>query len=420
MSASAELTASTRPLSAADAVAGSRVIATCEVVPGGASAASVMLTPGTRSAKVLVAEVATTVSPIVTVASRPARTVAPPSRSEPSAPVVADSTTRRYWSVPTLTAVARRPVALAGSLIALTSPASVPSLVTSTGAEPSSRSSRRAVGIVPEVVSPTAFASSSRWLAAVWSTRTEKPPGPAAPVAATATFVSELVAETAVNPPGLTRSAALVASAATLVLSAWRSETTDFSEATRDLSRDCGAASSCMNWSTIAAVSRPLPSPLMLADPIAVPSRRSAPVGPVVPGGSRRPRPARHQVGESSLSRSAEEGQHALRGLVGLRQHRRAGLGQDLRAGEAHHLLRHVGVADARLRRRQVLDRDVHVVDGVLEPVLDGTELATLGRDLGDLRLHVLGGARLDVEAVDRVLEAGRGRGGDLDLVGRL
>ena len=62
--------------------------------------------------------------------------------------------------------------------------------------------------------------------------------------------------------------------------------------------------------------------------------------------------------------------------LVGLRQHRGAGLRQDLRAGEVHHLAGHVGVADPALRRGQVLDRHVEVVDGVLEPVLVGTEVA--------------------------------------------
>src|SRR3954470_4935083 len=88
---------------------------------------------------------------------------------------------------------------------------------------------------------------------------------------------------------------------------------------------------------------------------------------------------------------SAEELQDTLRALVGLSQHRGAGLGQDLRAREGHHLLRHVGVADAALRRGQVLDGDVHVVQGVLEPVLDRTQLGALAGNGRDLRLDVLG-----------------------------
>ena len=107
--------------------------------------------------------------------------------------------------------------------------------------------------------------------------------------------------------------------------------------------------------------------------------RRALPRGP---GGRRRV-----SLPTDPPTRSAaQQRQDALRSLVGLGEHRGAGLRQDLRAGEAHHLLRHVGVADAALRRGQVLDRDVEVVDGVLEPVLQRTEVRPGGRDRLDRR----------------------------------
>ena len=44
----------------------------------------------------------------------------------------------------------------------------------------------------------------------------------------------------------------------------------------------------------------------------------------------------------------AQQREHALRGLVGLREHARAGLLQDVQLRELGHLRRHVHVADAR------------------------------------------------------------------------
>src|SRR3954469_11984902 len=68
----------------------------------------------------------------------------------------------------------------------------------------------------------------------------------------------------------------------------------------------------------------------------------------------------------------AQEAQHALRGLVGLREHGRAGLREDLVLGQGDHLLRHVHVADPRLGAGQVLlVRGLHR-QGVLEAVLHG------------------------------------------------
>ena len=97
---------------------------------------------------------------------------------------------------------------------------------------------------------------------------------------------------------------------------------------------------------------------------------------------------------------SLEQLEHRLRGLVGLREHGGAGLGEDLALGEVDHLGRHVDVADAALGRRQVLDGDVEVVDRVLEPVLVGTEL---GADGGDV-------LERGVERADRGDGVGRAR----------
>src|SRR3954453_9337145 len=79
-----------------------------------------------------------------------------------------------------------------------------------------------------------------------------------------------------------------------------------------------------------------------------------------------------------------EEREDRLGRLVGLGQHGRAGLAEDLSLGEGHHLRGHVGVTDAGLRRREVLDGDAEVADGVLEAVLDRTELAALSRHRRD------------------------------------
>jgi len=81
--------------------------------------------------------------------------------------------------------------------------------------------------------------------------------------------------------------------------------------------------------------------------------------------------PARGAVCGSVLS---EQGKNRVRQLVGLRQHARAGLLEDLILRELDHLRRHVDVADLALRRGQVLLIRREVVGGVLEPVLNRTE----------------------------------------------
>src|SRR3954452_23906435 len=82
--------------------------------------------------------------------------------------------------------------------------------------------------------------------------------------------------------------------------------------------------------------------------------------------------------------RSLQQLEHRLRGLVGLREHGGAGLREDLVLRELDHLRRHVRVTDPALGRRHVLDGDVEVVDRVLEPVLERTEVGTRRRERRD------------------------------------
>src|SRR5919109_3692338 len=65
----------------------------------------------------------------------------------------------------------------------------------------------------------------------------------------------------------------------------------------------------------------------------------------------------------------AQEREDALRGLVGLREHARAGLLQDLELRELDHLSGHVHVADPALGRHQVLLVRGEVVEAMLEAV---------------------------------------------------
>src|ERR671930_1134501 len=70
----------------------------------------------------------------------------------------------------------------------------------------------------------------------------------------------------------------------------------------------------------------------------------------------------------------AQEREDALRGLVGLREHARAGLLQDLELGELDHLSGYVHVPDPALGRHQVLLVRGEVVEAMLEAVLDRAE----------------------------------------------
>ena len=71
-----------------------------------------------------------------------------------------------------------------------------------------------------------------------------------------------------------------------------------------------------------------------------------------------------------------EELQHALRELIGLRQHRLSALVEDAVLGVGHHLFGDVGVADGGLGVLDVLAPDAEVVDRVVEAVLQSAEAA--------------------------------------------
>src|SRR3954469_7148459 len=118
-----------------------------------------------------------------------------------------------------------------------------------------------------------------------------------------------------------------------------------------------------------------------------------------------------------------QQRQDVLRQLVGLRQHRRAGLRQDLGLGHLDRLGGHVDVADARLGGHQVLLVDRDVVQRVLEAVLDRTERGALGRDRVDRGVDlgdVSGAARgqRGVVRADRLAERDHADGDDLTVVG--
>src|SRR4051812_11112081 len=163
-----------------------------------------------------------------------------------------------------------------------------------------------------------------------------------------------------------------------------------------------GSRSTCISWLMICVVFRPEMRPSM------------APMAAPFPGwsvranghGADREGPPRGRSGQAG--RSAEELEHRLRGLVGLSQHRDAGLLEDLAPGEGGHLLGHVGVADAGLCGSGVLRRHAQAVDGVLQPVLDRTEVSPLAGNLPD-------------RGVDRGKRGVRGRlGADVDAGCRL
>src|SRR3954451_12706686 len=85
----------------------------------------------------------------------------------------------------------------------------------------------------------------------------------------------------------------------------------------------------------------------------------------------------------------AEERQNARAGLVRLRQHRSAGLLQDLELREVDHFTGHVHVADTALRGGEVLLVDRRVLERVAETVLHRPELRALSGDRVDRRVDL-------------------------------
>ena len=95
-----------------------------------------------------------------------------------------------------------------------------------------------------------------------------------------------------------------------------------------------------------------------------------------------RPVGTRAVVGASARGRSAlQQLQHLLRHLVGLRDHRRAGLLQHLGARQVGGFRREVGILDAAARGREVLAAGLQVLDRRREAVLDRAERGAAAGD---------------------------------------
>lgn len=76
-----------------------------------------------------------------------------------------------------------------------------------------------------------------------------------------------------------------------------------------------------------------------------------------------------------ALKSATDELEHWLRLAVGLGQHRRTGLSEDVQLGELHHLGGHIDVSDPGLGRGDVLRGDTQVIDGVFQPVLNSSKV---------------------------------------------
>ena len=107
-----------------------------------------------------------------------------------------------------------------------------------------------------------------------------------------------------------------------------------------------------------------------------------------------------------------EQREHLLRGLVGLGEHRLAGLREDRELGVVDHLLRHVHVADTRLGGDQVLLVGTGGLEAVLEAVRDRAEGRAERRDVVDRRVDLAQVARVRRRRQLRVADADAGGAG--------
>src|SRR3954469_2672309 len=136
------------------------------------------------------------------------------------------------------------------------------------------------------------------------------------------------------------------------------------------------------------------------------------------PKAARRPRSVPPSRDRRSVL-AAEQRQDGLRGLVGLREHARAGLLKDLVLRELDHLAGHVHVADTALGRGQVLLVRREVVQGVLEAVLHRAERAAERRDVADRGVDRRDRAALaDVDVADLATQRRRGDADRVIVVG--
>ena len=137
----------------------------------------------------------------------------------------------------------------------------------------------------------------------------------------------------------------------------------------RAVQRDCAAGAVynsrlivCENGGTLGATTGAQVQPVIGATRAAYWTTPSKAKGkPSTAGGGRSGLPFAEDV--RNEARLAEQLQHALRRRVGRGQHAGARLGQDLRPRQRRRLGGEVGVADAALTRRHVLQRDRQRVD---------------------------------------------------------
>src|SRR3954452_12903363 len=141
-------------------------------------------------------------------------------------------------------------------------------------------------------------------------------PGSALDPEVAVTVEEELDALVVVQAVGWVRASAAVRSASKRVLTARYAAASDCVAASWVLSRVCGFASTCINWLMIVPVSIPEIRPVLKLMPaMSVPQLSGWFVG---------------RSAGCYLAGSAQQLQDALRRLVGLGEHRGAGLGQDL------------------------------------------------------------------------------------------
>ncbi len=167
------------------------------------------------------------------------------------------------------------------ALTELTMLPSVPSPASmSTGALPSSLSSRTEVPpVVRTSVVLAVFVKLIEKAEAVCSTVKDRVPGTALAAAVPVTCVELLVVVVGAHEDEVARACALVVRAANFALIDCRLLTVPCSVESLDLSSVWGAASTCISWLMMVAVSSPLTSPLTLAFAIAL-SSSSALSGP--------------------------------------------------------------------------------------------------------------------------------------------
>ena len=87
--------------------------------------------------------------------------------------------------------------------------------------------------------------------------------------------------------------------------------------------------------------------------------------------------------------RLAEQSENALRTGIGLRQHRRAGLNQDVVLGEVGTLLRDIDVFDAAVGSRHVVFKSPQLLLIHIQGRLIGTHRGPIGGQLIDGELHL-------------------------------